>query len=131
MRKVAAAIIGVTVLGVTSIASANEVTVKIINKSKYEIHEMYLSPTKQQEWGPDQLRDDKIATGASFELRKIPVGKYDFKVVDEDGDECIVADIKVTTDENVELNDELLVGCQAATEKAAGDEGEDEEEGGE
>ncbi len=110
-----------------SVAVAAEVKVKLINKSNFEIHEMYLSSTKQNEWGPDQLGKEVIETDGSFELRGIPVGKYDFKLVDEDGDECVVAAIKVAADEDVVFNDDLLVGCQAATADAADDEEGEEE----
>ena len=101
---------------------ADNVKVKLINKTDWEIHEMYLSPTKQKDWGEDQLGEEVIEKNTSFQLKDIPVGKYDFKIVDEDADECVVEGIKIAADEDVKLTNDLLIGCQANTEK------EDDEE---
>jgi hypothetical protein len=54
----------------------------------------------------------------------IPTNKYDMKLVDGDGDECVVEGIKVAASEKVVITDENLIGCQAATEM----EGSEEEE---
>src|SRR5262245_15429731 len=129
MRKLFYTLLALSIVPALSSVQASDVKVKLINNSNFEIHEMYLSPTKTNEWGPDQLRDHVIAKNASFELQGIPVGKYDLKLVDEDGDECVVAAVKMAADEDVEINDALLVGCQAATAEA--DEGDDDDEEGE
>ena len=98
--------------------SASDVKVKLVNKSKFAIHQMYVSSTKENQWGPDQLGDKTIDNGESFELTGIPVGKYDFKLVDEDGDECVVSAVKVAADEEVRIDDSMLVGCQVATDES-------------
>jgi len=103
-------------LFIVGLAEADNVKVKLINKTDWEIHEMYLSPTKQKDWGEDQLGDEVIEKNSSFELKGIPVGKYDFKIVDEDSDECVVEGIKIAADEDVKLTNDLLIGCQANTE---------------
>ncbi len=118
MSKAIAATSLLALLTVVSDVAADNIKVKLVNKSNFEIHEMYLSATKQKDWGQDQLGEEVIAKDGSFELRNIPVGKYDLKLVDEDSDECIVSGIKVAANEEVEITDELLVGCQAGTTAA-------------
>jgi hypothetical protein len=47
-----------------------------------------------------------------------PENKYDFKLIDEDGDECIVASLKVAQDSTLKITDENLLDCQSDTEDA-------------
>ena len=111
------ALLGVVLLASSAWAEAkNELIFK--NSSDWAIHNLYFAKSKENDWGPDQLgakSNDIIAPGASFTLTSIPPGKYDMKIVDEDGDECVVAGVKVVESEKVELTNELLVGCQKAT----------------
>jgi hypothetical protein len=55
------------------------------NTGSVEICELYLSPADTQDWGPDQLKSQTIATGATFTLTNIPAGQYDAKAVGCDG----------------------------------------------
>ena len=119
MRKIV--ICALLAVSVCTSAFAENINVNFENKSAWAIHEMYLSTTKTNEWGPDQLGNHTIEPGESFELRGVPVGKYDFKLVDEDGDECVVSDIKVLASEHVVITDKDLLGCQAATEEEGGE----------
>ena len=71
----------------------------IVNNSDWDIHELYLSPTHKDSWGPDQLGDHVIKHGGgSFTLHSIPCGHYDVKVVDEDGDDCVIEDVYMCKD---------------------------------
>lgn len=97
--------------------------VKVINHSDWEIHELYMSPVDQDKWGPDQLRDNIIATGATFELRGVPCDTFDVKLVDEDGDECVVGGVDICgEDQGWVISSDDLLDCQAKT-----DDGGDEE----
>ncbi|MFM1846837.1 MAG: hypothetical protein RL417_311 [Pseudomonadota bacterium] len=109
----------------TNAFAADKVSVTIVNKSSFEFHNMYLSPTSTNEWGPDQLGDNVINPGESFTLNDIPVNAYDFKMIDEDGDDCIASDVKLNASETVEFDDADLVGCQVATAEEE-DEADDE-----
>ncbi len=92
-------------------------SVKINNKSKWEIHHLYLAPHSSDEWGPDQLKDAVIATGASFTLTGVPCDKYDVKVVDEDGDECVIEDAAICHDKAFwNITDEELLACEKESE---------------
>lgn len=101
--------------------------VDFVNKSKWTIEEMYLSPTHEEKWGDDQLGEKVIKPGETFKLTGIPENKYDFKLIDEDGDECVVASLKVAQDSTLKITDQNLLDCQSDTEDNHEDDHEDEE----
>ncbi|HEX7184154.1 MAG TPA: hypothetical protein VF756_20150 [Thermoanaerobaculia bacterium] len=116
MKRAVLALAGLVFLA-TTVQAAPKNNVKIKNKSDWEIHHFFLSSVDDEEWGPDQLGDDVIGTGESFELRKIPCGSYDVMLVDEDGDECIVSEVDVCSgSEGWVITNEDLLECQAETE---------------
>jgi hypothetical protein len=85
----------------------------IENKSDWDIHHLYLSSTDEQQWGPDQLGDHVLKSGTSFTLNNIPCDKYDIKVVDNDGDECVIAAITMCKDHtHWNLTNKELLGCE-------------------
>lgn len=92
--------------------------VTVVNQSLWTIHEMYLSSTDGGEWGPDQLGPTvAIASGERHTLERIPCDTYDVKLVDEDGDECMVAGVALCGAEATwVVTDEDLRACQVATE---------------
>ncbi len=99
-------------------ADSSDSKVVIKNKSAWAIHELYFSPTDEREWGADQLGKHTINTGDSFTLSGIPCRAYDVRLVDEDGDECIVEDVGICASNNTwVIDDEDLVGCQAKTQE--------------
>ena len=102
------------------------VAVKVENSSQWAIGELYISPIKQDEWGEDQLGEEVIEHGESFLLKNIPRGRYDVKIVDEDGEECVLREVEIAENDKVEITDENLLGCQIETE--AEEEGEAEEQ---
>jgi hypothetical protein len=94
-------------------AFARRATVKIINKSKWEIHHIYLSPSDSRRWGPDQLGDDILATGQSLTLSRINCNLYDIKVIDEDGDECVIEQADLCRDNSYwKITDKSLLACE-------------------
>ena len=90
--------------------ASGKATVTVSNRSDWEIHHFYLSPADENHWGPDQLGDDVIGTGESFTLKDIPCDTYDVKLVDEDGDECVIGsvDLCAQKDHWVITSDDLL-----------------------
>jgi hypothetical protein len=99
-----------------AIAAGSDSKVIIKNQSNWAIHEMYFSPTSEREWGPDQLGEHTINTGDTFTLNGVPCAAYDVKVVDEDGDECVLEDVGLCADKDEwTVTDDDLLGCQAAT----------------
>jgi hypothetical protein len=104
-------------LAATSAHAGKNSKVIIVNKSSWAIHEMYFSPTKDSEWGDDQLGDQTIEPGGQFTLTGLPCNKWDVRVVDEDGDECVVENVGLCGDtDKWVIKDSDLLACQAATE---------------
>ena len=94
-------------------AFAKKATVKVINQSKWEIHHLYLSPTDDEAWGEDQLGEDVLTKGDSLTLTQIPCDEYDVKVVDEDGDECIIEAADLCRDNSFwKITDKDLLECE-------------------
>lgn len=102
----------------TGSAAASDAQIVLRNNSSWEIHELYVNVSRSDEWGPDQLDDDVIESGGQFTLHGIPCDKYDVRVVDEDGDACVIEKVPLcgASDEWTITDDDLL-GCQAATEE--------------
>ena len=121
MKKVGMASVWIALVCVVVLAPAaaqaagNKVVIK--NKTDWEIHHLFLSPTENEKWGPDQLGDHVIAPGGTFELHSIPCDAYDVMLVDEDGDECVVADVDICNGQAgwVISNDDLLE-CEAESD---------------
>ena len=96
---------------------AYDSVVVIENQSNWEIHQLYLSSTDDEEWGPDQLGREVIESGGSYQLHGIPCDNYDVRLVDEDGDICEVGGVPLCGDDEAwVIDDDDLLSCQAATE---------------
>lgn len=89
-------------------------TINIINKSGWDLHEIYISPASQDDWGDDYLGSEILAQGDSLSLTGLASGKWDIRVIDEDGDECILNDVHITTSESWTVTEDDLLACQAA-----------------
>jgi hypothetical protein len=85
----------------------------INNRSDWDIYHMYLSPEQKDTWGEDQLGEHVIKSGESFTLNDIPCGEYDIKLVDEDGDDCVVEGIVMCKDHtHWDLTNKELAKCE-------------------
>lgn len=102
----------------TAKGSKLDARVTIVNQSLWAIHELYLSSTDESSWGPDQLGPTTvIGTGERYTINRIPCDSYDVKLIDEDGDECVVRDVALCADSDTwVITDEDLLACQVATE---------------
>lgn len=92
------------------VLAAGKSAVTLYNKSDWDIHPFFLSPSDEEDWGPDQLGDDVLGSKESFELHSIPCDEDDVRRIDEDGDECILAAVDVGGGEEgwVITNDDLI-----------------------
>jgi len=97
-------------------AAKKSADVKVTNRTEWEIHELYLSSTDEGSWGPDQLGDEVIGKDESFTILGIPCDDYDVKIVDEDGDECVVAKVDICGDnQEWAITTADLLKCQVGT----------------
>jgi hypothetical protein len=88
-------------------------SVTLANQSSYAIEHLFLSPQNQGSWGPDQLGADILASGQTVKFDGIDCDTYDLRLVDEDGDECVVPGVDLCLeDAQWELTDEALLSCQ-------------------
>ena len=114
LRRIAAGFI--CTLFAAPVLAEFESSVVIRNDSQWSIHNLYLSSVDTEEWGPDQLGDEVIESGGGkFTLTDIPCDAYDIKLVDEDGDECVINAIALCVDDGAwVITDEPLLACQNA-----------------
>ncbi|MEP7011340.1 MAG: hypothetical protein ABJC13_13540 [Acidobacteriota bacterium] len=97
-----------------TVASAASATVTVANQSEWEIHQFFLAPSETDKWGADQLDENVIGKGESFKLTNIPCDTYDVKLVDEDGDECVVEAVDICGGKGTwTITSKELVNCQA------------------
>lgn len=85
----------------------------VVNKTSYTFMKLYLSNSRNRYWGPDQLGRKVINPGDSYTLTRIACGLYDVKLVDEDGDECVVTEVPMCRDHtHWEVTNSLLTRCE-------------------
>jgi hypothetical protein len=94
-------------------ARRSDSDVTFVNRSSWDIYEIYLSAVDEDDWGPDQLEDGILESGGSFLLHSIPCDDYDVLLIDEDGDECVLEDVDLCGDsEQWVITDEDLLACE-------------------
>jgi hypothetical protein len=113
MRKLQLLFLAAVFVAVPALAAKQKASIKVVNQSKWEIHHLFVSPTGEDNWGPDQLRDETIGTGESFTLTNIDCDDYDIKVIDEDGDECVIENVNMCGDHSIwKITDKNLLRCE-------------------
>jgi hypothetical protein len=113
LRTAAALVAAAFMTAVTVSAAVKKANVKLVNKSDWTITELYMSPTDDNDWGPDQLGKHVIKPGESYTLSQIPCDTWDIKLVDEDDDECIVEEVDVCANSQTwTIDSKSLLKCQ-------------------
>ncbi|MNL09650.1 hypothetical protein D3C87_1304180 [compost metagenome] len=95
--------------------AASAADVVFVNQSSWEIHEIYFSQSKQKSWGEDHLEEEVLQKGDSLTLSGVTRGKWDVRVVDEDGDQCVLEDVQIDGADKWVITDKELLACQAAS----------------
>jgi|SRR5579883_612617 len=96
------------------VSSASAVQLKVVNKSKTSIHHLYVSPTSQKSWGPDQLGsgdNDTVEPGHKFNLHDIEPGTYDVKLVTENDTSCEVDGVEFDESKEWVITESILDKC--------------------
>ncbi len=106
-----AGLVAVTTLLAAGSASAQ--TVRIVNYSDWAIEFVYLSYTGAWDWGPDQLGDDILYADEYIDIPAY-CAYYDLRLVDEDGDECVVSNIYLCN-EAIDITNDDLLSCVTET----------------
>lgn len=80
----------------------------LVNDTGYEIDQVYVSPTKTEEWGSDILGQDTLADGKSakihFDRASERTSKWDIKIVFTDKENRYWTDLDLSTISEVTLH---------------------------
>lgn len=106
-------VLGCVAVAMPLAAWANNVV--FVNQSSWDITHIYFSSSKSKNWGEDHLGDEVLSKGDSLTLQGVSKGKWDVRVVDEDGDECIIADVSISANDKWVIEDDDLLSCQAGS----------------
>ena len=89
-----------------------QTTINISNNCMWDIYHIYISSADDSDWGDDLLGDtDILETGESVRYTFLSSGSYDMKVIDEDGDECIMWGVYLQGNESWNITDESHLEC--------------------
>jgi hypothetical protein len=98
-------------------AHAQNTNLTIYNESLWTIRIVRLSSTEDENWGPDRLGQHVLRTGYQFTVSGLICDRYDAQIIDEDGDVCILRNIRVCG-RNTEwhFTNESLLLCESDSE---------------
>jgi hypothetical protein len=94
----------------THTASAQSETFRISNESSYRIDHVYMTSSGYNRWGGDVLYG-YLHPDHQLDLQ-VEAGRYDVKVVDSDGDSCVIAGVDVYEGEVWHLTNSRLLACE-------------------
>jgi hypothetical protein len=92
-------------------AQAARYSLQIENASSWHIYKLFLSPSYSDIWGRDLLGRRVLTSGYVFST-DVRSGLYDLKLVDEDGDTCIVHRIAVNGETSWRITNAWLLSCE-------------------
>jgi len=104
----AGALMLAAVVSISTFAAAQNAT---FNRSTDRINHMYVSSTSNNYWGSDRLGFDTLYPNYRSDLALNP-GCYDVKLVDQDGDSCIIRNLNVSYGETWTITDGTLLACE-------------------
>ena len=87
-------------------------TIKLANSSRFEIYGLFMSSAEKKNWGKDYLNGVILAPGDKVTIIRIVPGEWDIKFVDEDGDECVLNDVKIFENYNWNITTDWLLNCE-------------------
>lgn len=87
-------------------ALALDWTVK--NDTTLQIYRVFVSPCGSDAWGPNLLATGVLEPGQSHVVKDLAGSCYEAKIVDEDGDVCVVT----VRGESLALTKPFLIKCQ-------------------
>jgi len=103
---------------VVSAKAALDLDFTLVNKTGYDIKEVYVGPTTSEEWGPNLLKET-LKDGMALELKfheKASAPKWDIKVVYTDGETAWWKGYKLAEIQKINLFWSKADGSTATTE---------------
>jgi hypothetical protein len=98
-----------TIAGAANADSRYNVTVE--NRSGIAIDQIYMSRVTDPNWRNDLLGSVILWSGYDTTILK-GWGHYDVKLVDGDGDDCVVNDVAIQGDGTLMITGEWLLRCE-------------------
>ncbi len=93
-------------LSLSGAAFASDADFKLVNKTGYQIDEVYVSPASSDSWGADIMGKDAVPDGASVNITFPHGGKachFDIRVKYNDGDKAEWTNIDLCEYEKISL----------------------------
>ncbi|NVK03186.1 MAG: hypothetical protein HWD92_00125 [Flavobacteriia bacterium] len=90
--------------------SSGYYTITFVNNSLWDIYNLYASLSSDTDWGSDRLGSTILNSGEEFSLT-LPAGEYDFKFIDEDGDECKRFEAQLYENRTIEISTDGWLEC--------------------
>ncbi len=106
-----AVVLGLSAIIAIPAGAQDRIRVTIQNASRYDIYEVHLSRSNDRSWERDLLGAGVLVSGGSFALTA-PEGIYDLKLVDQDGDTCMVKGLGLFEDKSWVITNSWLLGCE-------------------
>jgi hypothetical protein len=87
-------------------------SLSVSNDSDYDIHHLFVTPAHRVAWSNDWLRDDPLSPHETLTISGLECDEYDFKLIDDDGDVCIVEDVDLCQEDlHWEITNAELANC--------------------
>ena len=101
-------------LGIPATAAAQNGarTFTVFNESSYWINNAYVSLSSDTSWHGDRLGHYVVPPSYHFSLTVVP-GWYDVKLIDEDGDKCVVHNVDLRHGDSWTITDDVLLACES------------------
>lgn len=109
MRHAVGCFVAGLAVAVTTPAFAADWTVS--NETTLEIHRLFVSPCGGELWGPNRITAGVLSPGKSHAVTSLTGPCHEAKLVDEDGDVCVVA----VRGETLAITKPFLIKCQGHT----------------
>jgi len=90
---------------------------QIANSSGKAIHELYIAPSTDRDWGVDRLRGKQpgtIARGETYTVTDLAPGGYQIMMVDADGSECEIDFVDIASTYRIDLTSRRLEECTSS-----------------
>jgi hypothetical protein len=98
-------------------AQAVKNSIVITNESDWRIDQFFLASVGSYDWGPDQLGQYVIGSGETHTLRGIRCGTYHVKLVDDEGDACVIPNVDLCSGtEDWTITQDYLLDCEEYTQ---------------
>jgi len=105
--------LAVALIGSAAVAQSSK-GIRFWNLTAHTVRQLYLSPAGQNQWGPDQCKNDRdgeVDHDERLRITGIAAGRYDVKLLDKLGRTCVVKDIDIKDGAVFAIEERQLTEC--------------------